>query len=572
MQEINSRFNSDKHKEFEKLLNAELSKANLKEGNIVEGTVTAIGEKFITISVEGAKSDGIIDINEFKILKEDKDIKIGSKISVLVEKIENREGSLVISREKAKKMKSWKNLQKSFEKNEEVTGKIQSKIKGGFIVEVDSALCFLPNSQLDLRPLKNVDHLMNEPQKFKIVKCDKIRGNVVLSRRIILEGLRDATKDEIISKFNLNDEVTGIVKGVTTYGAFFDINGFDSMCHINEISWSRVAHPDEIFSIGQKQKLKIISIDKVSKKISVSIKRLNPDPFETKINNYEVGKIYKAEVKKIMDYGVFLSLEDGLEGLCHSSQLSHTNKNISAKKLFAISEKIEVMVKEIDVEKRRISLSFKDTIPNPWEEFSNKFSIGSKVKGTVKNITQFALFVEIKNTDLDGMVHYKDLSYDETDEDLKKFKKNQELELKILEIDQEKEKIRLGLKQLLFDPLDFFKDRNKKDIITTVIKEIVDNGIKVSPDGCNIKFLIKKNQIAVDKEDQRVTRFTKGDRIDVMIQECDLKKRKISLSIKMLEEEQNKTAIKKYGSVDSGKSLPFADLPSTLKKKNEKDK
>ena len=519
MQEINSRFNSDKHKEFEKLLNAELSKANLKEGNIVEGTVTAIGEKFITISVEGAKSDGIIDINEFKILKEDKDIKIGSKISVLVEKIENREGSLVISREKAKKMKSWKNLQKSFEKNEEVTGKIQSKIKGGFIVEVDSALCFLPNSQLDLRPLKNVDHLMNEPQKFKIVKCDKIRGNVVLSRRIILEGLRDATKDEIISKFNLNDEVTGIVKGVTTYGAFFDINGFDSMCHINEISWSRVAHPDEIFSIGQKQKLKIISIDKVSKKISVSIKRLNPDPFETKINNYEVGKIYKAEVKKIMDYGVFLSLEDGLEGLCHSSQLSHTNKNISAKKLFAISEKIEVMVKEIDVEKRRISLSFKDTIPNPWEEFSNKFSIGSKVKGTVKNITQFALFVEIKNTDLDGMVHYKDLSYDETDEDLKKFKKNQELELKILEIDQEKEKIRLGLKQLLFDPLDFFKDRNKKDIITTVIKEIVDNGIKVSPDGCNIKFLIKKNQIAVDKEDQRVTRFTKGDRIDVMIQE-----------------------------------------------------
>lgn len=340
MQEINSRFNSDKHKEFEKLLNTELSKANLKEGNIVEGTVTAISEKFITISVEGAKSDGMIDINEFKILKEDKDIKIGSKISVLVEKIENREGSLVISREKAKKMRSWKNLQKSFEKNEEVTGKIQSKIKGGFIVEVDSALCFLPNSQLDLRPLKNVDHLMNEPQKFKIVKCDKVRGNVVLSRRIILEGLRDATKDEIISKFNLNDEVTGIVKGVTAYGVFFDINGFDSMCHINEISWSRVTHPDEIFNLGQKQKLKIINIDKGSKKISVSIKRLNPDPFETQINNYEVGKVYKAEVKKIMDYGIFLSLEDGLEGLCHSSQLSHTNKNISGKKLFCSSSSI----------------------------------------------------------------------------------------------------------------------------------------------------------------------------------------------------------------------------------------
>ena len=572
MEKIYRNTSSPQIKEFEKLLNTEFSKTKTEEGQVVEGVVTKITEKVAYVDIRNGKSEGIIELSELKLLKED-NIEIGSKISVLIEKLEDKNGDMVISREKAKKLKVWNLLKNSYEKKEEVQGKIISKIKGGFIVDVQNSMCFLPGSQVDLKPLKNIDHLMKQPQRFMIVKCDKVRGNIVLSRRSILENMRNASKDEIISKYKIGDLVEGVCKGLTAYGAFFDIDGFDCMCHINEISWSRISHPDELFTIGQKQKLKIITIDTESKKISVSVKMLTQDPFEKNINNFKIGETYTAEVKKIMDYGLFLSLQNGLEGLCHQSELSHSKKNTSAKKMFAISQKVKVVVKEIDLEKRRISLSHKDTIENPWKELENKFPLGSKISGKVKNVTEFGLFVSIKDCDLDGLVHYKDLSYAETDEDLKNFNKNQDLELKILEIDPQKEKIRLGLKQLLPDPLEYFKGKNKKDVITVTVKEISDNGIKVSPDECNLKFLIRKNQIAIDKLDQRVSRFTKGDRLDVMIQECDIEKRKISLSIKMLEEDENKAAIKKYGSVDSGKSLPFADLPSALKtNKNKKEK
>ena len=572
MEKIYRNTSSPQIKEFEKLLNTEFSKTKAEEGQVVKGVITKITEKVVYVDIKNGKSEGIIELSELKLLKED-NIEIGSKISVLIEKLEDKNGDMVISREKAKKLKVWNLLKNSYEKKEEVEGKIISKIKGGFIVDVQNSMCFLPGSQVDLKPLKNIDHLMKQPQRFMIVKCDKVRGNIVLSRRSILENMRNASKDEIIRKYKIGDVVEGVCKGLTAYGAFFDIDGFDCMCHINEISWSRISHPDELFTIGQKQKLKIIIIDTESKKISVSVKMLTQDPFEKNINNFKIGETYTAEVKKIMDYGLFLSLEDGLEGLCHQSELSHSKKNTSAKKMFVISQKVKVVIKEIDLEKRRISLSHKDTIENPWKEFEKKFPLGSKISGKVKNITDFGLFVSIKDCDLDGLVHYKDLSYSETDEDLKNFNKNQDLELKILEIDSQKEKIRLGIKQLMPDPLEYFEGKNKKDIITVTVKEISDTGIKVSPDKCNLKFLIKKNQIAIDKLDQRVSRFTKGDRLDVMIQECDIEKRKISLSIKMLEEEENKAAIKKYGSVDSGKSLPFADLiTSALKKTKDKKK
>ena len=575
MEEIYRNTDSAASKEFEKLLNTEFSKSSANEGDIVDGKITKITEKVVYVEIPGAKSEGMIELSELKTLKEDHSIKIGSKLSVAIEKLENKDGDIVISREKARKMKSWKLLEKAYEDQKEVEGNIYSKIKGGFIVDVKGSNCFLPGSQVDLKPIKNIDYLMNKPQRFLIIKCDKVRGNVVVSRRAILEKIRDESKEEILSKYKEGDIVEGICKGMTAYGVFFDIDGFDCMCHINEISWSRISHPDEMFSISQKQKLKIINIDSETKKISVSIKLLSQDPFETKINNYKIGEIYPAEVKKIMDYGLFLSLEDSLEGLCHQSELSHSKKNISAKKLFKIGQKISVLVKEIDMDKRRISLSYKDTLKNPWDEFESKFPVGTKVVGKIKNVTDFGLFVDISDTELTGMVHYKDLSYNESEQDLEKFakKKDEEINLKILEIDKTKEKIRLGAKQLMPDPLDYFKDKKRKDVITVVIKDIVEKGIKVSPDNCEMTFLIKKNSIAVEKEDQRVTRFTKGDRLDVMIQECDLAKRKVVLSVKMLEEEENKTAIKKYGSVDSGKSLPFADLPSTLKKvKNKKEK
>ena len=570
MEEIYKDLSSPKSKEFEKLLNTEFSKSQISEGKIADGTITKITNKLIFLELPGAKSEGTLDINEMKLLKEEGNLKVGSKISVLVVKLEDKKGDLVISREKAKKIKSWKQLEKAFENNEEVQGRIISKIKGGFVVDVQSSMCFLPGSQVDLKPQKNINHLMKEPLKFMIVKCDKVRGNIVVSRRAVLENIKKASKEEVLSKFNEGDIVEGIVKGTTDYGVFFDLNGIDCMTHINECSWSRIGHPEELFTIGQKQKLKIIKIDTENKKISTSVKMLTPDPFNTKINNYKVGKIYPAEVRKITDYGVFLSLEEGLEGLCHQSELTHIKKNISAKKLLSLSQKIEVMIMEIDVKKRRISLSYKNTQPNPWKKFEKEFPVGSKVEGTIKNITEFALFININDFDLDGMIHYKDISYEESVEELEKYKKNDPITAKVLERNQEK--IRLGLKQLLPDPMDYFKDKKKKkDIITVIVLETLDNGIKVKPDGCPIKILIKKNQIAIDKEDQRANRFNKGDKVDCMLLDLDLEKRKISLSIKMLEEEQAKEAIKKYGSVDSGRALPFADLPKALKKKSKKE-
>ena len=567
MEEIYKDLSSPKSKEFEKLLNTEFSKSQISEGKIADGTITKITNKLIFLELPGAKSEGTLDINEMKLLKEEGNLKVGSKISVLVVKLEDKKGDLIISREKAKKIKSWKQLEKAFENNEEVQGRIISKIKGGFVVDIQSSMCFLPGSQVDLKPQKNINHLMKEPLKFMIVKCDKIRGNIVVSRRAVLENMKNASKEEVLNKFNEGDIVEGTVKGITDYGVFFDLNGIDCMTHINECSWSRIGHPEELFTIGQKQKLKIIKIDTENKKISTSVKMLTPDPFNTKINNYKVGKIYPAEVRKITDYGVFLSLEEGLEGLCHQSELTHIKKNISAKKLLSLSQKIEVMIMEIDVKKRRISLSYKNTQPNPWKKFEKEFPVGSKVEGTIKNITEFALFININDFDLDGMIHYKDISYEESVEELEKYKKNDPITAKVLEHNQEK--IRLGLKQLLPDPIDYFKDKKEKDIITVIVLETLDNGIKVKPDGCPMKILIKKNQIAINKEDQRTNRFNKGDKVDCMLLDLDLKKRKVSLSIKMLEEEQTKEAIKRYGSVDSGRSLPFAELPKTLKKKNK---
>jgi small subunit ribosomal protein S1 len=570
MEEIYKDLSSPKSKEFEKLLNTEFSKSQISEGKIVNGTITKITNKLIFLELPGAKSEGTLDISEMKLLKEEENLKVGSEISVLVVKLEDKKGDLVISREKAKKIKSWKQLEKAFENNKEVQGRIISKIKGGFVVDVQSSMCFLPGSQVDLKPQKNINHLMKEPLKFMIVKCDKVRGNIVVSRRAVLENIKKASKEEVLSKFNEGDIVEGIVKGTTDYGVFFDLNGIDCMTHINECSWSRIGHPEELFTIGQKQKLKIIKIDTENKKISTSVKMLTPDPFDAKINNYKVGEIYPAEVRKITDYGVFLSLEEGLEGLCHQSELTHIKNNISAKKLLSLSQKIDVMIMEIDVKKRRISLSHKNTQPNPWKKFEKEFPVGSKVEGTIKNITEFALFININDFNLDGMIHYKDISYEESVEELEKYKKNDPITAKVLERNQEK--IRLGLKQLLPDPMDYFKDKKKKkDIITVIVLETLDNGIKVKPDGCPIKILIKKNQIAIDKEDQRANRFNKGDKVDCMLLDLDLEKRKISLSIKMLEEEQAKEAIKKYGSVDSGRALPFADLPKALKKKSKKE-
>jgi len=569
MEEILKQDKSKSHKEFEKLLLEDLNNRKLKEGEIITGVVSNIGDKYIFVDIS-AKSEGLIPIEEFKLTKEIDKIEVGSKIDVLLEKIENFSGNVVISREKARRAKTWKRMEKAFENKEEIKGIIISRCKGGFVVDVDSCLCFLPGSQVDLRPLKNFDHLMRIPQTFECVKLDKKRGNIVLSRRSILERIRDKDKDKIISKIKEGSIVQGTVKNLTDWGVFIDLNGVDALLHITDISWSRITKPSELLSIGQSIKVKVTKIESKTKKISVSIKHLTEDPYSKIINKYEIGKKYPAIVTKVQDYGCFAKLEEGLEGLIHQSELSWTKKNIHPGKLLSTSQKIEVKLLEKDIEKRRLSLSYKKTLINPWIKFAQDHKVGDEFEGEIKNITNYALFISIKDTELHGMIHYKDLSWSEKESELEKYKRKQQIKFKILEINQENEKIRLGLKQLSNDPFEFFMNKNLSDIVTVVVNYPSQNGIYVQVEKKNLSILIKKNQLAKEIENQRPSRFVKGDKLDVMITELDKKKKKVSLSIKALEEKQTEEAVKKYGSKDSGGIL--GEILEPLLKKKSKSK
>ena len=570
METILKQDKSKSNKEFEKLLSEDLGNRKFKEGEITTGTVEEIGKKFVFIDL-GLKSSGAIPLEEFKLTKEIDKIEVGSKIEVLLEKIENKNGEIVISREKARRAKSWKKMEKAFENKEEVTGIIISRVKGGFCVNVDSCLCFLPASQLDLRPIKNFDHLMKTPQTFECVKLDKKRGNIVLSRRAVIEKIRNKDKNKIISKLKEGDIVQGIVKNLTDWGVFIDLNGVDALLHITDISWSRINKPSELLSLGQSIKVKITKIEPVKLKISVSIKHLTKDPYATTINKYEIGKIYPATITKVQDYGCFAKLEDGLEGLIHQSELSWTKKNIHPGKILSTSQKVNVQLLEKDVEKKRLSLSYKNTLVNPWKKFSEDFKVGDQSEGSIKNITDYGLFVSIKNTELDGLIHYKDLSWSENDSELEKYKKNQLIKFKILEINNNEEKIRLGIKQLGDDPFEFFMNKNVSDIVTGIVQNSAPNGIYLQLGKKNLSILIKKNQLAKELENQRPTRFVKGDKLDALITELDKEKRKVSLSIKALEEVHTKEAVKKYGSKDSGGVLGEI-LGPLLVKKNKKKK
>ena len=569
MEEILKQDKSRSHKEFEKLLSEDLNNRKLKEGEIITGVVSSIGEKHIFIDIS-AKSEGVIPIEEFKLTKEIDKIEVGSKIEVLLEKIENFAGDVVISREKARRAKTWKKMEIAFENKEEVKGIIISRCKGGFVVDVDSCLCFLPGSQVDLKPLKNFDHLMRVPLTFECVKLDKKRGNIVLSRRSILEKIRDKDKDKIISKIKEGSVVQGTVKNLTEWGVFVDLNGVDALLHITDISWSRINKPSELLSIGQSVKVKVTKIEPKTKKISVSVKHLAEDPYSKVINKYEIGRTYEAVVTKVQDYGCFAKLAEGLEGLIHQSELSWTKKNVHPGKVLSTSQKIKVMLLEKDIEKRRLSLSYKKTLTNPWKKFAQDHKVGDEFEGIIKNITDYALFVSITNTELDGMIHYKDLSWSENVSELEIYKKNQQVKFKILEINQESEKIRLGIKQLANDPFKFFMNKNLSDIVTVVVNHSSQNGIYVQVGKGNLSILIKKNQLAKEIENQRPSRFVKGDKLDAIITELDKEKREISLSIKALEEKQTKEAVKKYGSKDSGGVLGEILGPLLNKKSKEK--
>ena len=568
MEEILKQDKSKSHKEFEKLLSKDLENRKFKEGEITTGTVEEIGKKFVFIDL-GLKSSGAIPIEEFKLTKEMDKIEIGSKVDVLLEKIENRDGEIVVSREKAKRAKSWKKMEKAFENKEEVKGIIISKCKGGFAVNVDSCLCFLPGSQVDIRPLKNFDHLMKVPQTFECVKMDKKRGNIVLSRRAIMEKIRDKGRNELISKLKEGDVVQGIVKNLTDWGVFVNLNGLDALLHITDISWSRINKPSELLSIGQSIKVKITKIETEKKKISVSMKHLTEDPYSKIINKYEIGKKYPAIVTKVQDYGCFAKLEEGLEGLIHQSELSWTKINIHPGKILSTSQKIEVVLLEKDIEKRRLSLSYKDTTVNPWKKFTQDHKVGDKFEGTVKNITDYGIFVTIRNSELNGMIHYKDLSWSEKESELEKYKKNQIVKFKILEINQENEKIRLGVKQLTEDPFDFFINKKLGDIVTSIVDSSSTNGIYVQVGNKNLPIFIKQNNLAKEIKNARPSRFKRGDKIDAMIIELNKGKKIATLSISALEEKQTEEAVKKYGSKDSGGVLGEI-LGPLIKKKSKK--
>jgi len=561
-------------KEFEKLLNNQFTKNTIEEGKIIEGKINKITEKFVFLFIEGLKSEPVLDINELKTMGLSKNISIGDTISVLLEKIEDRNGDVLVSASKAQKIKGWDKLVEAYEKKEPIMGKITSKCKGGCIVEhLDTgSLMFLPGSQISDKPLKNIDHLMNEPQKFALIKLDKIRGNACVSRREIISTFKKEDKAKIIEKYKVGDIIKGAeVKGYSSFGCFFNVNNeLDVLVHLQEISYSRVSHPDEIFNIGEKHDLKVISVDKEKLQVGCSIKQLSPDPFEH-IENYELKKIYKAKVVKIMDFGAFCELEPGLTTLLHSSELSWTKKNTSVKKMFKVGDEIDCVITEIDKTKRRVAISHKLTKENPFETFEKKYPIGTEVNGEVVNKNEYSLFVNIENLDIDAFLHCNDLTYlDNSEEELKKYNKGDKIKVKVLEIKIDDQKIRVGLKQTQPDPFNWFKDKDVNNIITVKIVSTDNKGLTVRPEGCEMDFLIKKNQIAINTADARTSRFTGGERIDCAISELDLSKRKVSLSIKLLEELQKQEALEKYGSEGSGKNLPFSSLSEDLNKKNKK--
>ena len=569
--EIYKELKTSASKEFEKLLNAQLSKTKIEEGKIIEGRVTKITEKFVFLFIEGLKSEPVLDINELRTMKIFDKVKIGGKISVLLERIEDKNGEVLVSANKAQKIKGWYELEKAYEKNEPIIGKITSKCKGGVIVEhIDTgSLMFCPGSQISDKPLKDISHLINEPQKFALIKLDKIRGNACVSRRQIISSNKKEDKAKIIEKYKVGDVIkNAVVKGYSSFGCFFDVNSeLDVLVHLQEISYSRVNHPDEIFNIGEKHNLLVISVDKEKLQVGCSLKQLSPDPFEH-ISNYKLNKLYKVKVVKLMDFGAFCELEPGLSTLLHSSELSWTKKNPSAKKMFNIGDEIECVITEIDRDKRRVAISHRLTKENPYEIIEKKHPVGSEVEGSISNMNDYAIYLKLNESEIEAFLHCNDLSYKKNgEEELKNYKKGDKLKVKVLEIKKDQQKVRVGLRQTKSDPFDWFKNKKKNDAITVKVVSSDNKGLIVKPEGCELEFVIKKSQIAINAADARPSRFVSSDRIDAAISELDISKRKASLSIKLLEELQNKAAVSKFSSPLSGKNLPFSSLSSKLKKK-----
>ena len=549
---------NESNAELEALLNDDLSQRTVQENTIIKGRVEKIEDKFITIDVKG-KSSGMIDKSELS--REELDnLAVDGELEVYVERVENKVGDIVLSVEKARRAKAWKKIEDAFTNKEKVSGLVKNSVKGGFIVEIFGIFTFCPSSQLSDRPIKSPSEFINKPLEFYIIKIDNVRMNVISSRRAILEEVKNQNKDQVISKYKLNDIVEGNVKAITSYGLFVSIENLDCLLHSSEVSHLKISNLNEMFNVGDTVKVQIIEIDLETKRISLSIKAMLPDPFITIGEKYQVGSDYDVKITKLSDFGAFAEIDEGVVGLIHSSEMKHMQKNVNPKSMFKVGDVAKVRLKEVDTEKRKISFSYKDTQPNPMESFLSKYPVGTIADTKVVNKQDFGLFLNTGDNDIDIFVHYKQISFAETSKDLDDYNKGDEVKVKIIDIKDDK--IKGSIRALKKDPFSFFDDKKVGDVLTVRVAEVLDNAIKVNVGEERFQTIIKKADIALDKADQRPNRFAPGDSLN-------LNQRKVKLSIKELEKQQEKEAVEKYGSATSGSSL--ADILGTaLKKKEDK--
>ena len=542
--------------DFAKMLDEQLGGADDGgfEGRVVKGTVTAIENGMAHIDV-GLKSEGRVDLKEFQRSESETAPGVGDEVEVYVDRVENAEGEAMLSRDRARREAAWDKLENEFGEGKRVEGRIFGRVKGGFTVDLDGAVAFLPGSQVDIRPVRDVTPLMDMAQPFQILKMDRRRGNIVVSRRAVLEETRAEQRSELIDKLAEGQVIDGVVKNITDYGAFVDLGGIDGLLHVTDMSYKRVNHPSEMIEIGQTVTVQIIRINEETQRISLGMKQLEADPWEGVEVKYPVGVKFAGRVTNITDYGAFVELEPGVEGLVHVSEMSWTKKNVHPGKIVSTSQEIEVMVLDVDSQKRRISLGLKQVADNPWETFLDRHPVGSAIEGEVKNITEFGLFVGLDG-DIDGLVHLSDLDWSRPGEEaLKDFRKGDMVKAVVLDVDVEKERISLGIKQLDKDPFtEATQDLRRGQTVTCTVTKVVENGLEISTaDGA--KGFIRKSEIARDRQDQRTDRYSEGDKFDALITNIDRSSRKLTLSIKALEMAEEKKAMAEFGSSDSGASL-----------------
>ncbi|MEZ5367509.1 MAG: 30S ribosomal protein S1 [Bryobacterales bacterium] len=556
--------------DFAEMLEASLLDRQSFEDNVVTGIVTAI-EKDVAVVDVGLKTEGRVPLKEFATAGQPAQLKVGDKVEVFVERIENANGEAVISRDKARREEAWDRLEEQFKDEARVDGVIFNRVKGGFTVDLGGAVAFLPGSQVDIRPVRDAGPLMNIPQPFRILKMDKRRGNIVVSRRSILEEDRAEHRQEVVRELNEGDEREGVVKNITDYGAFVELApGVDGLLHVTDMSWSRVNHPSEVLGVNDTVRVKIIKINPETHRISLGIKQLQPDPWQGVAAKYPVSAKFKGRVTNITDYGAFVELEEGIEGLVHVSEMSWVKKNVHPGKVVSTSQEVEVMVLEVDETKRRISLGLKQCLDNPWERFAEEHPIGSVIEGEVKNITEFGLFVGLTD-EMDGMVHLSDLDWAKSGEEaIKDYKKGDVVQAKVLDVDADKERISLGIKQVGSDPMDSVGEINRGDDVTCTVTAVETGGVEVQVGGeGGPKAFIRKSDLSKDRNEQRPERFAVGDKVDARVTGFDKVSRRISLSIKAREVAEEKEAVEQYGSADSGASL--GDILGAALKGQKKD-